>query len=198
MNRSKPILFLISMLLLDTYRGIAQSEPDVKRNAWLEIGSLKFAPTKKESSAGVDIVMKFQKNKLLTTIQYHDYVDRELAHGGFELFTSSNHYHAGNFMLGITNRKCRYGHVSLSSGLGIFWGRFDDIGVEKFKTIGWPIEAAASLNICAFVGVNLKVFTNINTKHSLIGFGMDLQLGKLRKINLNKILQNRHTAIRLT
>ena len=187
MYKTVKLLFFLCLFLLHTHDTSAQTQKEVTQNAWLELGSLKFAPTRKESSAGVDIAFKYQRNNLLTGLYYHDYVDRELAHGGFDLFTSSNHYHAANFMTGITNKKCRVGHVSISSGLGIFWGGFEEYPPEKFTTIGWPIEAAASLNIFPFMGINLKVFTHINSMHSLIGFGMDLQLGKLRNIYLKRI-----------
>ena len=187
MNKKVKFLSILCLLLLQVNGAMAQTQEEPTINAWLELGSLRFSPTKKESSAGIDVVLKYQVNKLLTSFQYHDYFDYELAHGGFELFTSSNHYHASNFMIGITNKKCRIGHVSVSSGLGIFWGKFDEITIERFRTIGLPIEAAASVNILPFIGINLKIFTNLNSKHSLIGFGMDLQLGKLKRFNLNKI-----------
>jgi hypothetical protein len=187
MDKMMKLLLFLCMLLLQVSNAMARIQNDEIINAWLEAGSLKFFPTKKESGVGIDATLKFQINRMLANLQYHDYTDRELAHGGFELFTENNHYHAGNVMIGITNKKCRHGHVSISSGLGIFWGRFDENTVEKFKTLGWPVEAAASLNIFPFMGINLKVFTNINSKHSLIGFGMDLQLGKLRNFNLNEI-----------
>jgi hypothetical protein len=161
---------------------LAQDQKNVTVNAWLELGSLKFTPTKHESSAGVDAVIKVQVNHLLASLQYHDYFDSEQAHGGFELFTDDNHYHAGNCMIGITNKKCRFGHVSVSSGLGIFWGEIEDIDSEKFATIGWPLEAAASVNLFPIVGINLKLFTNVNSRHSFFGFGMDIQLGKLRDL----------------
>ena len=184
MNKTIKLLSFLCIFLLQINAVTAQTQKDATINAWLELGSLKFVPTKKESGVGVDVALKYQINRLLANLQYHDYIDRELAHGSFELFTNSNHYHAGNLMIGITNKKCRYGHVSVSSGLGIFWGRFNENTAEKFKTIGWPIEAAASLNVFPVMGLNLKLFTNINSKHSLIGFGMDLQLGKLRKFKL--------------
>ncbi len=187
MNRSHMFIPCICMLLFITIDIYSQTEEDEIINAWLEVGSLRFAPTEKESSTGVDVAFKYQRNKLLTYVQYHDYIDKELAHGGFELFTDRNKYHAGNILIGITNKKCRVGHVSISSGVGIFWGEFEDIGVEKFATVGWPVEAAASLNFCSFVGINMKLFTNINLKHSLVGFGMDLQLGKLRKLKPIKV-----------
>ena len=187
MNQIVLLFFLLCSVLFFDTTVIGQPKEDITLNAWLEVGSLRFFPTKKESGVGVDAVFKFQMNRMLANLQYHDYYDRELAHGGFELFTSRNHYHAGNFMIGITNKKCRHGHVSVSSGLGFFWGKFDNISEEKFTTIGWPIEAAASLNIFPVVGLNLKLFTNINSKHSFIGFGMDLQLGKLRDIDLSGI-----------
>ncbi len=184
MNKKVKLLSLFWLLLLQVNGVTAQPQKDVTINAWLELGSLKFFPAKKESGVGVNVAVKYQINKLLANLQYHDYVDRELAHGGFELFTDNNHYNAGNLLIGITNKKCRYGHVSVSSGLGIFWGKFNENTIKKFKTIGWPVEAAASLNVFPVVGINLKLFANINSKHSLIGFGMDLQLGKLRKFKL--------------
>ncbi|MBN2611879.1 MAG: hypothetical protein JXB00_10020 [Bacteroidales bacterium] len=167
------------------FTSLIQAQETSTVNAWMEAGSLRFFPTKKESGTGISLTFKMQVNRTLVSLQYHDYSDRELAHGGLGILTDRNHYHAGNFLLGITNRKCRVGHVSISSGLGLFWGEFDNISVERFTTIGWPIEAAASLNIFPFAGINLKLFTNINPKHSMIGFGMDIQLGKLKKINLN-------------
>lgn len=190
MKASIKTAFIIPLILFTFKGSVAQNEKDVTPNVWLEFGSLKFAPTKKESSAGIDIAFKYQQNKLLTNLQYHDYFDRELAHGGLGLFTNSNHYHAGNFLIGVTNSKCRYGHVSISSGLGIFWGYFDEISKEKFTTLAWPVEAAASLNLFPFLGINVKLFTNINTKHSLIGFGFDIQLGKLRPFYVKKIVLN--------
>ncbi len=187
MDKIVQFLSFLCILMLQVDITTAQTQEDAMINTWLELGSLRFSPTKKESSAGVDVTLKFQRNKLLANLQYHDYVDRELAHGGFELFTNDNHYHASNFMIGITNKKCNFGHISISSGFGIFWGEFDNFSIEKFTTVGWPIEAAASVNIFPFMGINLKLFTNVNSKHSLIGFGMDLQLGKLKRFNLNRI-----------
>ena len=182
----KPVklLSIVLVLFLQIDNGSCQTQDDVMYNAWLELGWLKFTPTEKESSTGLDIALKVQRNRVLVNLQYHDYIDRELAHGGFELFTSNNYYHAGNLMIGITNKKCRFGHVSVSSGLGIFWGEFNTPFEEKFTTLGWPIEAAASVNIFPVIGINLKFFSNVNSKHSLIGFGMDLQLGKLRNFKL--------------
>jgi hypothetical protein len=191
MNNLVKFLCILFMLLYQVSGAVAQDQNDVTINAWLELGSLTFTPTKHDKSAGVDAALKFQRNKLLANLQYHDYFDSESANGGFELFTDDNHYHAGNFLIGITNKKCRVGHVSVSSGLGVFWGKFDNISQEKFTTIGWPIEAAASLNIISFIGINLKVFTNINSKHSFIGFGMDLQLGKLRNFGWEELIPNK-------
>ena len=191
MNKAVKYLSLLCVLLYQVTGATAQDQNDVMINAWLELGSLTFTPTKQDKSAGVDAAIKFQRNKLLANMQYHDYFDSESANGGFELFTDANHYHAGNFLIGITNKNCRVGHASVSTGLGAFWGRFDNISQVKFATIGWPIEAAASLNIFPFIGINMKVFTNINSKHSFIGFGMDLQLGKLRKYNWQEIIPNK-------
>ena len=128
-----PCILCISLLQLSV---IMAQEPEAPAiNAWLELGSLKFTPTKHERSAGVNASFKFQINRLLANLQYQDSFDSELAQGGFELFTDDNHYHAGNCMIGITNKKCRIGHVSVSSGLGVFWGKFENISVEKFATI---------------------------------------------------------------
>lgn len=156
----------------------AQEEP--MHNLWIELGSLSFSPTKYDQGVGVNISFKQQLNRLLTSFHYHDYVDRELANGGWGLFTSSNHYHAANLMAGITNKRCNFGHASASTGLGMFWG---DIRNENFTTIGWPIMLASSVNLFPYLGLNLKLFANINSKHTLIGFGMDIQLGKLKHIN---------------
>lgn len=180
MKRPASILSFICISLFLVSGAMGQAQEDTIINAWVELGSLKFTPTRNEASAGVDVVLKFQRNRLLTNIQYHDYVDRELAHGSLGLFTSSNNYHAGNLMLGITNKRCRFGHVSVSSGFGLFWGEFDEYPAEKFVTVSLPVEAAASVNLFPFIGLNMKFFANINSKHSLIGFGMDIQLGKLR------------------
>ena len=188
MSGTVKLLLLFFILSLQFNNTISQTEKDVTINAWLELGWLKFAPTKKDASTGIDIGLKFQRNRLLANLQYQNLIDRELAKGGFELFTTNNYYHAGNILIGITNKKCRFGHVSLSSGLGVFWGEFKSISSEKFATVGWPVEAAASLNIIPVVGINLKVFTNVNSKHSFIGFGMDLQLGKLRDFKLKRII----------
>lgn len=188
MNRKLKRLCVSCLLLAQMIGATAQHQEKVTVNAWLEVGSLKFTPTKHERSAGVDAAIKVQINHLLANLQYHDYFDSELAHGGFELFTDDNHYHAGNCMIGITNKKCGFGHASVSSGLGVFWGVFEENGREEFVTIGWPIEAAASMNIFPYVGINLKLFTNINSRHSFIGFGIDVQLGKLRDIGLNDII----------
>ena len=194
MGKIVRILSVILILLLQIDNGFCQTQDNIMMNAWLELGGLKFTPTEKESSAGLNIALKFQINRLLATMQYHDYFDRELAKGGFELFTTRNHYHAGNMMTGITNKKCRIGHVSISSGLGIFWGEFGTLTGGRFTTLGWPIEAAASLNILPVLGVNLKFFCNVNSKHSLIGFGMDFQLGKLRDFRLNPARIHLHTV----
>ncbi len=176
------IIFSITYLLITVN---AQTSDKTLTNAWLEFGSISFVPTDEESGVGIDVVFKYQRNKLLSSLQYHNYIDRELAHGGFELFTRSNNYHAINLTAGVTNKKCKHGHVSISTGLGIFGGTYNN--GSKFTTIGIPIEAAASINILPFLGVNMKLFTNINKEHSLFGFGMDIQLGKLRKVKLLKI-----------
>jgi len=186
MSKVVKVISLLLLLFQLSNHAICQVKNDLIINAWLEVGGLRFAPTKKEASAGINVSLKFQRNRLLANLQYHNYVDRELAHGSFELFTTNNYYRAGNMMVGITNKKCRFGHFSISTGLGVFWGEFNNFFEEKFITAGWPIEAAAGFNIFPVVGINLKVFGNINSKHSLIGFGMDLQLGKLRDFRLNK------------
>lgn len=128
---------------------------------------------------------------MLGTTQYHDYFDSELAQDDFELFADANHYRAGNVMMGITNRKRRFGHASISSGLGFIWGEVENNVIHKnFATLSWPVEAAASVNLFPFVGINLKVFSNINTEHFFFGFGMDLQLGKLRNIHWQELIPN--------
>jgi len=191
MNNLVKFLYIPCMILLQVVGAAAQDQNDVTINAWLELGSFTFTPTKHDKSAGIDAAIKFQRNHILADLQYQDSFDSESANGGFELFTDDNHYHAGNFLVGITNKKCRFGHVSISSGLGVFWGKFDNISQESFATIGWPVEAAASLNIFPFIGINMKVFTNINSKHSFIGFGMDLQLGKLRDFKWQELIPDR-------
>lgn len=136
-----------------------------------------------------DVAVKTQVNRLLITMQYHDCFDSETSHGYFDIFTNDNHYHAGNLLLGITNKKCRFGHLSISSGLGLFWGYFEDYDREYFTTIGLPVEAAISVNLFPFVGLNLKSFANINSRHSSIGFGMDIQIGKLRDIDWSSTIR---------
>ena len=163
-------LFIISLVFIISLQLIkAQEEP--MQNVWLELGSLSFSPTTYEQGVGVNIALKYQLNMWLTSFHHHNYADRELAHGGLGLLTRSDHYKSADFMFGITNRKCGFGHASVSTGLGLFYG---DISNQDFRTIGWPIMLASSVNLFPYLGINLKVFANINPKHSLIGFGMDI------------------------
>jgi hypothetical protein len=180
---------IICLLLLGIFHtALAQENQGYPTiNAWLEFGTYRISPVEYDKSAGVDIALKCQVNRVMSTLQYLDCFDSEESHGVFELFTNDNHYHAGNILLGITNRQCKFGHVSVSSGLGVFWGEFGGKNVERFATIGWPVEAAASINLFPFVGINIKAFTNVNSRHSFVGFGMDIQVGKMRDIGLREI-----------
>ncbi|PLX03160.1 MAG: hypothetical protein C0594_10850 [Marinilabiliales bacterium] len=175
--------FIIIALIFICSLTNAQNKLQEQANAWIELGSLRFFPTKHESGVGVNACLKYQKDRLLANLQYHDSYDRDLPNGRLELLTTSNHYHALNILGGFTNRKDRTGHVSASTGLGVFWGTiYYSSGYKKFSTVSWPVELAMSINIKSFIGLNFKVFTNLNSQHSFIGFGMDLQLGKLRQI----------------
>jgi hypothetical protein len=147
-------------------------------NAWIEGGAYRIRPVLFDRTAGVDLALKFQYNRMLSEVQYMDIYDSE--HTELGLFERSNHYHALNVMLGVTNRECKTGHVSISTGFGLFYGEITEQETEHFATIGLPIEAAVSLNLGPIVGLQLRAFTNLNFRHSFYGFGMDIQLGKMR------------------
>ncbi len=190
-------IFLLPLTLL-----AQEEEKNNTHNAWIELGSLRFSPTEYEKGIGVNAVLKYQRNHLLYAVQYHNYIDKELTNGGLGLFNRSFNRYATNLMIGLTNKRAKLGHASISSGLGIFGG---DIGIwregtdlqgnptriyreEKFTSLCWPIEVAASLNILPFFGLNLKFFANINSAHSFVGFGMDLQFGKMRDFKAQELL----------
>ncbi|HLO60138.1 MAG TPA: hypothetical protein VK179_15420 [Bacteroidales bacterium] len=159
---------------------VAQDYVDIPViNAWIEGGAYRVRPVLFDRTAGVDLALKFQYNRVLSEVQYMDIFDSE--HTELGLFDRQNHYHAFNFLLGITNRECKSGHVSISSGLGLFYGEITEQETEHFATIGLPVEAAVSLNLGPIAGLQLRAFTNLNFRHSFYGLGMDIQLGKMRR-----------------
>src|SRR5512139_170517 len=114
-------LKIISLFLCLSAPILAQDYPDIPViNAWVEGGAYRIRPVLFDRTAGVDLALKFQYNRVLSEVQYMDIYDSE--HTELGLFDRQNHYHAFNFLLGITNRECKTGHVSISTGFGLFYG----------------------------------------------------------------------------
>lgn len=71
----------------------------------------------------------------------------------------------------------RYTNASISAGLSCASGR---VHGRDIRTIGVPVEASVTLLPCAYVGIGVGVFGNLNLTLPFCGGVIFLRLGKLR------------------
>lgn len=71
----------------------------------------------------------------------------------------------------------RYTNASASVGLSYVSGQLID---RRVRTIGIPLEANVTLLPCAYVGIGVGLFGNINSTLPFCGGVIFLRLGKLR------------------
>lgn len=175
----KRISFFIFFYLFINQFSFSQESP-IKDFGWLEFGSFRFGPVEHDRGYGVDLSAKFKHNRTLFTLQYRSFHEKQYTSEFFTTYRIEE-YNAINPMIGITNAKCNFGHVSASGGIGVFWGeRNINYTTKPFTSISIPIELETIVNIKPFIGLGLRLFGNINSEFSFIGFGMSLQLGLLK------------------
>ena len=79
------------------------------------------------------------------------------------------------------SKRVSFLYFSLSSGLGIVWGRkISIIGDEHFTTIGLPIEGEVTLRLLPVFGIGAMLSSTINPKKTVINQMIVLQIGKLK------------------
>jgi hypothetical protein len=71
----------------------------------------------------------------------------------------------------------RYTNASVAAGLGYTSGR---VYGRNVRTIGIPVEASFTLLPCAYVGLGIGVFGNLNLTLPFAGGVLFLKVGKLR------------------
>jgi hypothetical protein len=71
----------------------------------------------------------------------------------------------------------RYTNASASVGLSYVSGQLSD---RRVRTIGIPLEASVTLLPCAYVGIGVGLFGNVNPALPFCGGVIFLRLGKLR------------------
>ena len=178
----KIVLILFFWITLSVELYSQNTNFDTKKNAWITITNGKNWGSDINFRGG-GAVLSYSSNKLIFSGRYLIY-KREKQYDPFEAdgskttVSSSNleNYSEFSALFGYIYNK-RYFKFLVSSGLGYFnWSKENN---EKKHGLVVPIEMGIIFCPVPFVGIGTRTISSINNIHSINGFLISFELGKL-------------------